>query len=78
MSDSVKAVIINVDRKNRSINLSIKALEKADEAAAMQKLAAENTGTAGTTNLGALLRAKDLRWAISEDRVRAAEAVTLV
>ncbi|HEU0187997.1 MAG TPA: 30S ribosomal protein S1 [Gallionellaceae bacterium] len=56
--DSVKAVIINVDRKNRNINLSIKALEKADEAAAMQKLAAENTGTAGTTNLGALLKAK--------------------
>ena len=34
--DSVKAVIINVDRKNRGINLSIKAMEKADTAAAMQ------------------------------------------
>ncbi|MBU0689625.1 MAG: 30S ribosomal protein S1 [Gammaproteobacteria bacterium] len=56
--DSVKAVIINVDRKNRGINLSIKALDKADTAAAMQKFAAENTTASGTTNLGALLKAK--------------------
>ncbi|GAB4418628.1 MAG: 30S ribosomal protein S1 [Sideroxydans sp.] len=56
--DTVKAVIINVDRKNRGINLSIKALEKADTAAAMQKFAAENQSAAGTTNLGALLKAK--------------------
>lgn len=56
--DSVKAVIINVDRKNRGINLSIKALDKADTAAAMQKFAAENTSASGTTNLGALLKAK--------------------
>jgi small subunit ribosomal protein S1 len=56
--DTVKAVIINVDRKNRGINLSIKALDKADTAAAMQKLASENTSAAGTTNLGALLKAK--------------------
>jgi small subunit ribosomal protein S1 len=56
--DSVKAVIINVDRKNRGINLSIKALDKADTAAAMQKFASENTSASGTTNLGALLKAK--------------------
>ncbi len=56
--DSVKAVIINVDRKNRGINLSIKALDKADTAAAMQKFAADNTSASGTTNLGALLKAK--------------------
>jgi small subunit ribosomal protein S1 len=56
--DTVKAVIINVDRKNRGINLSIKALDKADTAAAMQKFASENTSIAGTTNLGALLKAK--------------------
>jgi small subunit ribosomal protein S1 len=56
--DTVKAAIINVDRKNRSINLSIKALDKAEEAAAMQKFASEKTSTAGTTNLGALLKAK--------------------
>ncbi|OGS98293.1 MAG: 30S ribosomal protein S1 [Gallionellales bacterium RIFCSPLOWO2_12_FULL_59_22] len=56
--DSVTAVIINVDRKNRGINLSIKALNKAEESAAMQKFSAENTANAGTTNLGALLKAK--------------------
>ena len=56
--DSVKAVIINVDRKNRGINLSIKAMDKADETAAMKKLSAEDTSSAGTTNLGALLKAK--------------------
>jgi len=58
--DSVKAVIINVDRKNRGINLSIKAMEKADTAAAMQKFTSDNTSSssAGTTNLGALLKAK--------------------
>ncbi len=56
--DSVTAVIINVDRKNRGINLSIKALNKAEESAAMQKFSAETTSNAGTTNLGALLKAK--------------------
>jgi small subunit ribosomal protein S1 len=56
--DTVTALIINVDRKNRGINLSIKAMDKADEASAMTKFAAENTSSAGTTNLGALLKAK--------------------
>jgi small subunit ribosomal protein S1 len=56
--DTVKAVIINVDRKNRGINLSIKAMDKADETAAMKKLSAEDNSSAGTTNLGALLKAK--------------------
>jgi len=56
--DSVTAVILNVDRKNRGINLSIKALNKTEETAAMQKLSAESSANAGTTNLGALLKAK--------------------
>nr|SPS05189.1 30S ribosomal subunit protein S1 [Candidatus Nitrotoga fabula] len=59
--DTVKAMITNIDRKNRGINLSIKALEKADETAVMQKFSAaavESSATAGTTNLGALLKAK--------------------
>jgi small subunit ribosomal protein S1 len=57
--DSVNAMIINVDRKNRSINLSIKAKDNADESEAMQRMSAENAGTTtGTTNLGALLKAK--------------------
>src|SRR5881296_55721 len=57
--DSVSAMIINIDRKNRSINLSIKAKDHAEETEAMQRMSAENSGTtAGTTNLGALLKAK--------------------
>src|SRR5450631_4192049 len=57
--DSVAAMIINIDRKNRSINLSIKAKDNADESEAMQRITVENSGTsAGTTNLGALLKAK--------------------
>ena len=57
--DTVTAMIINIDRKNRSINLSIKAKDHADETEAMQTIKADNAGTnTGTTNLGALLRAK--------------------
>jgi small subunit ribosomal protein S1 len=56
--DEIEAVIINVDRKNRSINLSIKSKDAAEEAAAMQKMQAESSSSAGTTNLGALLKAK--------------------
>ena len=57
--DAVNAMIINVDRKNRSINLSIKAKDNAEEGEAMQRISAENSGAnTGTTNLGALLKAK--------------------
>ncbi|MBY0445292.1 MAG: S1 RNA-binding domain-containing protein, partial [Burkholderiales bacterium] len=56
--DEVEAMIISVDRKNRSINLSIKAKDSADETDVMSKLSSESTGTAGTTSLGALLKAK--------------------
>lgn len=56
--DEVEAMIINVDRKNRSINLSIKAKDQSDDSSAMTKLAGESAGNAGTTSLGALLKAK--------------------
>ena len=56
--DEVEAVIVNIDRKNRSINLSVKAKDTAEEHAAVQKFAAESPNNAGTTNLGALLKAK--------------------
>ncbi len=56
--DKVNAMIINIDRKNRNINLSIKAKDAADESEALQKHAAESASNAGTTNLGALLKAK--------------------
>jgi small subunit ribosomal protein S1 len=51
-------VIVNVDRKTRNINLSIKAKDAADEKDAMKKMADEAPSNAGTTNLGALLKAK--------------------
>jgi small subunit ribosomal protein S1 len=54
--DKVNAMIINIDRKSRSINLSIKAKDSADQQSAMSKL--QNDASAGTTNLGALLKAK--------------------
>ncbi len=56
--DKVSAMIINIDRKNRTINLSIKAKDLAEEAEAMKKLAADKQASPGTTNLGALLKAK--------------------
>jgi small subunit ribosomal protein S1 len=56
--DTVNAMIINIDRKNRNINLSIKAKEVADETEAMQKLQTASAASTGSTNLGALLKAK--------------------
>jgi small subunit ribosomal protein S1 len=56
--DSVTAMIINIDRKNRGINLSIKARDTADTQEQMAKMAAESGAATGTTNLGALLKAK--------------------
>ena len=54
--DAVSAMVINVDRKNRSINLSIKAKDSAETAETMARMQSE--ATTGTTNLGALLKAK--------------------
>jgi small subunit ribosomal protein S1 len=51
-------MIINVDRKNRAINLSIKAKHVAEESEALQKHSQDSAPGAGTTNLGALLKAK--------------------
>jgi len=56
--DSVNAMVINVDRKNRTINLSVKQKEFAEENEAMAKLQSESAASTGSTNLGALLKAK--------------------
>ncbi|GAA5161258.1 30S ribosomal protein S1 [Viridibacterium curvum] len=59
VGESLEALIINVDRKSRSISLSIKAKDQAEQNEAMQKLSADSGNAAsGTTNLGALLKAK--------------------
>ena len=56
--DKVSAVVVNIDRKTRNIQLSIKAKEAAEQHEAMERLASDQREATGTTNLGALLRAK--------------------
>ncbi|MBD3894217.1 30S ribosomal protein S1 [Hydrogenophaga sp.] len=57
--DSVNAVVVNIDRKTRNIQLSIKAKDAADQQEAMATLSQQSAReNAGTTSLGALLRAK--------------------
>ncbi|WP_374267635.1 30S ribosomal protein S1 [Zoogloea sp.] len=59
VGDSVEALIVNVDRKTRGINLSIRAKDQVEQNEAMSKLASDSGSAAsGTTNLGALLKAK--------------------
>ena len=59
VGDEVTAVITNIDRKNRGVSLSIKAKDSADQQQAMSDLnQASARDHAGTTSLGALLRAK--------------------
>jgi small subunit ribosomal protein S1 len=57
--DEVNAVVVNIDRKTRNIQLSIKAKDQADQNEAMASLSQQSSKeNAGTTSLGALLRAK--------------------
>ena len=56
VGDQVEVMITNVDRKSRSIQLSIKAKDQMETQEAMQKI--QSDSTAGMTNLGALLKAK--------------------
>ena len=56
VGDTVEALIISVDRKNRSIQLSIKAKDAAQTREALDRV--NSDASAGTTNLGALLKAK--------------------
>ncbi|MCK6394496.1 30S ribosomal protein S1 [Zoogloea sp.] len=59
VGDTVEAMIVNVDRKTRGINLSIRAKDQVEQTEAMSKLASDSASAAsGTTNLGALLKAK--------------------
>jgi len=57
--DEVTVVVTNVDRKTRNIQLSIKAKDQVDQQEAMATLSQQSSReNAGTTSLGALLRAK--------------------
>ncbi|MFA4911994.1 MAG: 30S ribosomal protein S1 [Burkholderiaceae bacterium] len=55
--ENIEAMIINVDRKARSIQLSIKARDNAETSDSLQRMS-EASASSGTTNLGALLKAK--------------------
>jgi len=52
--DEIEAKFTAVDRRNRMINLSVKAKDEQDEAAAVQDYSRQ--GSAGTTTLGDLLK----------------------
>jgi len=57
--DEIEAKIINIDRKTRNISLSVKSKLKEEEDKAVKVVASSPApANAGTTNLGALLRAK--------------------
>ncbi len=56
--NEVEAVIVTVDRKNRSIRLSIKAKDAKENREALNSVNAAATANAGTTSLGDLLKAK--------------------
>ena len=55
--DNIEAMIVNIDRKTRSIQLSIKARDNAETADTIQRMS-DASASSGTTNLGALLKAK--------------------
>ena len=56
VGQEVEALITSVDRKNRSIQLSIKAKDAAEARKALDRV--NSDASSGTTNLGALLKAK--------------------
>ena len=59
VGDEIETMIVNLDRKTRSITLSVRAKDQADQNDAIQKIQSEgSSASSGTTNLGALLKAK--------------------
>jgi len=54
----VEAKIVNLDRRNRSITLSIKAKDQADEKAAIKAVADAPVEMAGPTTIGDLIKAQ--------------------
>lgn len=57
VGENVETMIVNIDRKTRSIQLSIKARDTAETADTIQRMS-DASASSGTTNLGALLKAK--------------------
>ena len=58
IDDKIEAKLINVDQKNRSISLSIKAKETYEEEEALSNYQSEASAVKGATTLGELLKEK--------------------
>jgi len=58
VGDEVEAKIMGVDRRNRSINLSIRAKDQAEEKAAMSAVRNQEVETKGPTTIGDLIKAQ--------------------
>ncbi|MFT5576664.1 MAG: small subunit ribosomal protein S1 [Bermanella sp.] len=58
VGDEIEVKIINVDRKNRVINLSIKAKDMADEKEAVKSLKDQETVTSSPGTIGDLIKAQ--------------------
>ncbi|MEY2625732.1 MAG: ribosomal protein [Pseudomonadota bacterium] len=58
VGDEIDAKVMGVDRKTRSISLSIKAKEVSEEAEAVQSYRSEQGGSSAGTSLGELLKAQ--------------------
>ena len=57
VGDSVEAIVINVDRRNRSIFLSIKAIEAKEQQEALKAVqSAPSDMDAGATTIGDLIK----------------------
>ncbi|BFM16513.1 30S ribosomal protein S1 [Maricurvus nonylphenolicus] len=56
--DEVEVVVLNVDRKNRSINLSIKAKDAAEEKAAIKEHSAKSAEQVQPATIGDLIKAQ--------------------
>lgn len=58
VGDQVEVMIVNIDRKSRTLQLSIKAKDQKETQDAMQKIQNDSSAASGMTSLGALLKAK--------------------
>ncbi len=58
VGDRIETMIINIDRKSRTLQLSIKAKDQMETQEAMQKIQNDSSAASGMTSLGALLKAK--------------------
>ncbi|MFB9885404.1 30S ribosomal protein S1 [Balneatrix alpica] len=56
VGQSLEVLITNVDRKSRVISLSVKALEAAEERAAMREIRNQEVETSGPTTIGDLIK----------------------